>query len=127
LRKDKIISPFAEFNWSFMDERARLGVEARWSQEEKMQAALASSGAGVLTITGNTLDGKFEAFTPRDTFDLDLTADNMLFVSAAKGVKAGGFNPAAYLAENRTFDQDSNWTYKLGTRNSLANGRVRLY
>lgn len=126
LRKDKIISPFVEFNWAFLDERARLGVEARWAREEKMQAALASSGAGVLTITGNVLDGKFEAFTPRVSFDFDLTPDNMLFVSAAKGVKAGGFNPAAYLPENRTFDQDSNWTYELGIRNTLANGRMRL-
>ncbi|HEY6644649.1 TonB-dependent receptor [Povalibacter sp.] len=126
LRKDKVLSPFAEVNYSFMDDRARLGVEARWSREEKMQAALASSGQGVLTITGNTLDGTFEAFTPRVTFDFDLTRDNMLFVSAARGVKSGGFNPAAFLPENRTFDQDSNWTYELGSRNTLANGRVRL-
>jgi len=126
LRKDKVLSPFAEFNLTFLDDRARLGVEARWSREEKMQAALASSGSGVLTISGNVLDGKFEAFTPRVSFDFDLTADNMLFASAAKGVKSGGFNPAAFLPENRTFDQDSNWTYEIGTRNTLADGRVRL-
>jgi iron complex outermembrane receptor protein len=126
LRKDRVVSPFAEVNFSFLDDRARLGIEARWARESKMQAALASSGPGVLTISGNVLRGDFEAFTPRVSFDFDLTSDNMLFVSAARGVKSGGFNPAAYYPENRTFDQDSNWTYEIGTRNTLLDGRMRL-
>ncbi len=125
-RTDRLVSPFAELNLKFLDDRARLGLEARWSREDKTQAALASSGTGVLTVAGNVLDGSFEAFTPRISLDFDLPAGKMIFASVAKGVKSGGFNPAAFLPENRKFEQDSNWTYEVGTRNTLANDRVRL-
>jgi iron complex outermembrane recepter protein len=38
-------------------------------------------------------------------------------------VKSGGFNPTAFLPENRAFDEDTNWTYELGTKNTFGNFR----
>ncbi|MDX2222481.1 MAG: TonB-dependent receptor [Rhodospirillaceae bacterium] len=125
--KPKIWSPFGELSWSFMEDRARLGVEARWSHEKKFQGSLPTTAtAGLGNFVGLQLQGTFKAFTPRVTFDYNLTEDNLLFASVAKGVKSGGFNATATLVENRLYDQDYNWTYELGTKNTLDEGRIRL-
>ena len=120
-------SPFAEVNWSFAEDRARLGVEARYSSEDKLEGALASGcGEGVFCFSGKVLSDTFTAFTPRVTLEYDLTDDNMLFGSVAQGIKTGGFNGTATLAKNDRFDQDENTTFEIGSRNTFADGNVQL-
>ena len=123
----EIWSPFAEFSMKMFDGRGRLGVEARYSREKKFQGSLPTSGtAGLNTFAGLTFEDTFTQFTPRVTFEYKLTELNKLFVSAAKGVKSGGYNAAATLPENRTFEDDQNWTYEIGSKNTFDDGRVRL-
>jgi iron complex outermembrane recepter protein len=123
----EIWSPFAEFSMKLFDGRARLGVEARYSREKKFQGSLPTSGtAGLNTFAGLTFEDTFTQFTPRVTFEYKLTEINKLFVSAAKGVKSGGYNAAATLPENRTFADDQNWTYEVGSKNTFDDGRIRL-
>ncbi len=126
LTETKAWSPFVEFNWAFSD-RARLGVEARYSDETKKEINLASGGGGgVGGFGGNVLEDDFAAFTPRITLEYDLTDENMLFGSIARGIKSGGFNGTATLPQNLSYEQDENWTYELGSRNILYGGRVQL-
>ena len=125
--KPEVWSPFGELTWKFMDDRATLGVEARWSHEKKFQGSLPTTAtAGLGSFTGLQLNGVFKAFTPRITFDYQLTDDSKIYASAAKGVKSGGFNATATLPENRLYGQDYNWTYELGTKNTFNDGRVQL-
>ena len=77
-------------------------------------------------------------FTPRVNFDLNLTDDNLVFLSVARGIKSGGvnaavvreppgtfFDPLRPLSDDeRFFDPDENITYELGTKNTLLNGRL---
>ncbi len=120
-------SPFFEVNWAFADGKARLGIEGRYSDETKREINLASGGGeGVGAFEGNVLEDDFTAFTPRVTLEYDLSDDNMLFFSAARGIKAGGFNGTATLPQNLTYDQDENWTYEVGSRNTFNDGRIQL-
>ncbi len=124
----KTFSPFGEINFSFMDDRARLGVEARYSSVKKDEGEDPSGGGtgGLTAFTGAFFSDTFKSFTPRVTLEYDLTDENLIFVSAAKGVKSGGFSAAATLPENRTYDDDSNWTYELGMKNTFNDGQIQL-
>jgi iron complex outermembrane recepter protein len=123
----EIWSPFAEFSMKLFDGRGRIGLEARYSREKKFQGSLPTSGtAGLNTFAGLTFEDTFTQFTPRVTLEYKLTELNKLFASAAKGVKSGGYNAAATLPENRTFEDDQNWTYEIGSKNTFDDGRIRL-
>ena len=126
LTETRAWSPFVEVNWAFSD-RARLGIEARYSDENKREINLASGGGGLVGgFGGNVLEDDFTAFTPRITVEYDLTDENMLFGSVARGVKSGGFNGTATLPENLTYEQDENWTYEIGSRNVFQGGRLQF-
>ena len=73
----------------------------------------------------------FDAFTPRLTAEYRLSDDSLLYASAAKGVKAGGFNgfiagPVTLLPSEQTFSEEENWTYEIGSKNVLLDGRLIL-
>jgi len=108
---------FGEFLWTSGDGMTRIGAEARYSETE---------------ITGTdirrsiTLSDTFKEFTPRITVERDLNSNVMLYASAARGAKAGGFNATARSVEDRTFDPEFNWTYEVGFKGDLANGRVNF-
>ena len=122
--ENEISSPFAEVSVSLMDGKLRIGAEGRYTEEKRYQQALASGGAGgVVAVTGLAFNATYNSFTPRLTVDYNLAPDHLVYASAAKGVKSGGFNTTAFLPENRAFDEDTNWTYELGTKNTFGNFR----
>ena len=121
-------SVFGEINFSFLEDRGRLGIEARYSEDKKEEGEAASGGGtgGLGAFAGAFFSDNFSSFTPRITFEYDVSDDNLLFVSAAKGVKSGGFSAAATLPENRTYDDDQNWTYEIGMKNTFNDGQAQL-
>ena len=88
--------------------------------------------------------------TPKFGLSYQATEDNMFYFTAAKGYRVGGYNPQIGLpciaplsgggtialgyvptATNltgrpTTFDSDTLWSYEIGTKNVLFNGRGRL-
>ncbi|HWS70185.1 MAG TPA: TonB-dependent receptor [Steroidobacteraceae bacterium] len=76
--------------------------------------------------------------TPRAVLAYQPDRDNMLYASAAKGYRAGGLNSAigpicsANLSQlglttnPEKFDSDSLWSYELGSKTTLLDGRVRV-
>ena len=58
----------------------------------------------------------FYYFTPRAIVEWSYAEGRMLYASAAKGVKAGGFNNASTASE-QTYDAATNWTYEIGSKN----------
>ena len=80
-------------------------------------------------------------FTPRFNLSYKPTDNNMLYVSAAEGFRAGGFNNAAQLSSSQCsaavaatgidptspgFKSDSTWQYEVGSKNSFGGGRFTL-
>jgi outer membrane receptor protein involved in Fe transport len=66
------------------------------------------------------------AITPRYTAKYQITPDAMVYANAAKGFRSGGANavPAYCGAEGGAFKSDSLWSYEVGSKNTLFDGRM---
>jgi iron complex outermembrane recepter protein len=67
----------------------------------------------------------FTEFTPRAILNWQFAENSMVYGSIAKGIKAGGFNNAVSEAE-LTYDQEVNWTYEIGSKNTFFKRRLTL-
>lgn len=128
---------FGLFEYSgFFDGRGGLTIEARYTEEEKSQFNnLVDPVTTPVAAEIQLLEDSYSYFTPRITFDYDLTDNNMVYASISKGVLSGGFNgtPSQFLRndfilleEERLFDTSSNWTYEIGSKNTFLDGRATL-
>ncbi len=80
----------------------------------------------------------FDAWTPTVTLGYKPTEDTLLYASAARGFKSGGFNGRANSVADLTlvlngaptlvtrFEPEKVWTYEAGAKGSFLDGRVRL-
>lgn len=114
---------FGALEFDFTD-RLRGRVEARYAEEEKTQSTPVRDGRVI--VNPRAFNDTWSFFTPRFTVDFRATDALMIYASAAKGIKAGGFNENASVAAEESFDPEENWTWELGTKGSLADGRVNF-
>lgn len=105
-----------------LTERLRGRVEARYTQEEKTQSTPVRDGR--VFANAPEFNDTWSFFTPRITLDYRTSGDWLIYASAAKGVKAGGFNENATVAAEESFDPEENWTYELGTKATVMGGRL---
>jgi iron complex outermembrane receptor protein len=70
------------------------------------------------------IERTFKYFTPRAIATFKPTQDIMVYASASKGVKSGGFNPNAPRVDERTYFPEKNWTYEAGTKLNLWDQRA---
>jgi outer membrane receptor protein involved in Fe transport len=66
------------------------------------------------------------AVTPRYTAKYKFSPDAMVYASAAKGYRNGGANsvPSQCGAAGGSFKSDSLWSYEIGSKNTLFDGRM---
>jgi iron complex outermembrane receptor protein len=87
--------------------------------------------------------------TPKFGVSYKLSADNLVYATAAKGFRVGGYNPQVGIpctlppfnalpnlgyrpspgnptGRPATFDSDSLWSYEVGTKNTLGGGRGQV-
>lgn len=114
---------FGALEFDFTDS-LRGRVEGRYTQEEKAQSTPIRDGR---VIAGaREFSDTWSFFTPRFTLDYRTGAGWMVYGSAAKGVKAGGFNENATVADEESFGPEENWTYELGTKAMLLGSRLSV-
>lgn len=112
-----IISGFGEFNWTSDNGRYRFGAEVRYTETEIRVLELDD---------GVDLDETFRVVTPRVTGEYEILQDTLIFASVARGAKAGGFNAGAVREQDRVFDEETNWTYEVGTKGTYLDGRLTV-
>ena len=145
--EDRIMAGFASFSYLFTD-TVEGTLEARYTIEDKaVERFTDSSGLEpgqtvtynppqdpVLPLIGNSLesaivvprdDERFTYFTPRAILNWDWAEGHLLYASAAKGVKSGGFNNADDASE-LTYGEATNWTYEIGSKNSFFHRTITL-
>lgn len=68
------------------------------------------------------------AVTPRYTIKYQINPEAMVYTSAAKGFRSGGANsvPEQCGAGAGSFNSDSLWSYEVGTKDTLFDGRMNL-
>lgn len=66
----------------------------------------------------------FNYWSGRASVDYQLNDDVLLYGYAARGVKSGGINASQAGTPNFTFDPEFNWTYEVGAKSTLWDGRA---
>jgi outer membrane receptor protein involved in Fe transport len=105
-------------------------VGLRYTNDRKEQTTfpvvMLAPGRGFPVVTPQKV--KFEEITGRFTLDWKPSDDNLVYASYARGYKGGGFNPGATLLSgvSPAYEPELVNSFELGTKNSLADGRVTL-
>ncbi|MGY6663245.1 MAG: TonB-dependent receptor [Glycocaulis sp.] len=84
-----------------------------------------------LTLTGSAanfdLSATYRSTNPRFTLAYQANDFTMLYASAARGNKPGGFNADVRLAPDQlSYGEESAWNYEIGIKSDLFDQRVRL-
>ena len=108
--------------------KATLGI--RYTNDRKAQTTypvlLLAPGRGFPDIAPQRV--KFEEVTGRFTVDWKPTDDNLVYASASRGYKGGGFNPGATVLSGikPAFAPEFVNAFEIGTKNKFADGRVTV-
>ena len=94
--------------------------EARYTSEKR---EFDFSNTSFATTTKQSLEKRFNYWTWRLSASYEPQPDLLMYASAARGVKSGGFN-AATLAAEQAYDPESNITYEIGAKGTFANGLI---
>jgi outer membrane receptor protein involved in Fe transport len=68
----------------------------------------------------------FSQFTPKLALQYTLSPGKMVYVSATKGYKTGGFNTSFERDEDRTFQPEYSWNYEWGSKLQLLHNRLQV-
>jgi iron complex outermembrane receptor protein len=141
--EDEVYSVFGTLTFNLADD-LRLRLEGRYTEEAKAAefvtdtfglkdgesfSAYVNQFAGVLTVADKIAEphvsDRFYFFAPRAALEWNVTADNMLFFTVAKGEKTGGFNNTPDPSQV-VYDAENNWTYEIGSKNTFLDNSVIL-
>jgi iron complex outermembrane recepter protein len=125
LYRNTFKSVYGSFTFNFT-EAMSLTAEGRQTEETKFAQTLQNnygSDRGTIGVVGKET---FKYFTPRFIANYNPNRNLNLYASAAKGTKSGGFNPTAIIAPEKIFDPESNWTYELGAKFAMFDGRAQI-
>ena len=117
-------SIFGLLGYSVTD-KLKVSGELRQTWDERdFESTLAFPIFGVPPATQNEND-TFKFLTFRATADYQLSADTLLYASAASGAKSGGFNASADVTET-SFGEETNITYEAGFKQQFFGGNAYL-
>ncbi|UTW59462.1 TonB-dependent receptor [Kordiimonas sp. SCSIO 12603] len=109
---------FGQGTYSITDRfRATFGL--RYSYEKKSyDFATIVNGT---EVDGGSPEDSWKAWTPRFALDYDISDDVLLYASATRGFKSGGFQ----LGDAGSFDPEYLWSYEAGLKSTLFDRRLR--
>ncbi|MFK7887960.1 MAG: TonB-dependent receptor [Gammaproteobacteria bacterium] len=98
-------------------------VEMRFTEETRdanLPLSVGAPGPGRVTED-------YSFFTPRFILSSKVGEDGLFYGSIAQGVKSGGFNNTnSSAASDAIYDEESNWTYEVGYKNTFNDGRFSV-
>jgi iron complex outermembrane receptor protein len=111
--------------------RVSLTAGARYTGEQKDLDTTGGEyrlGTAILTSPDTFYDfaerATYHAWTPKISLQVQGSRDAFVYLSATRGFKSGGFNPAA-REPGRGFSPEFAWSYEGGLKVTIAGGRVR--
>lgn len=112
-------------------DRLTLTTGLRYSDEDKdfdqlLNRVNATTSASLPGFPVRYLrEGKYTAWTPKLGLQFQASEDVMLYASATRGFKSGGFN---FSSGNTVhgYGPEKLWSYEVGAKSDLADNRVRL-
>ncbi|HEY1710764.1 MAG TPA: TonB-dependent receptor [Rhizomicrobium sp.] len=109
---------FGEGNYNFTD-ALKLTVGLRYSDDDKSL----NESSEIFGGTGFNKTGKsWGALTPKFVLSYDVDDDKMLYVSATRGFKSGGFNIGAL--QHTPYNPEYVWSYEAGFKSQWDDGHL---
>ncbi len=104
-------------------DRFSLTAGLRYSDEHKKTSVVAlSHGVPTGSFAGSQ---SWDAFTPKFGAQYFVDGNVMLYASATRGFKSGGFNSTA-IQTPQNFNPEFVWSYEAGVKSTLMDGRLLL-
>jgi len=124
------INSYALFGQGTFDITEKLSVTAglRYTYEKKNYTIVhIRKNAGTFVIPPTTVGDSWQSFSPRFGIDYKASKDVMVYVSAARGFKSGGFNgrPTVQSAL-QSYDPEYIWSYEAGVKSDLLERRLQV-
>ncbi|WP_101759740.1 TonB-dependent receptor [Oceanicoccus sp. KOV_DT_Chl] len=100
----------------------------RFTRDNKEFLGSTTNTGGVFTDGSANLKETFNSFTPKAAIDYTVNDNASLYISAAKGFKAGGFQGRGFQGDdlNQSFDPEEVWTYEVGLKQQWVEQRLRF-
>lgn len=116
---------FAVFGQAAFDitDQLTASAEIRWNRDELWSNGTRNGMPFPLNVV-------YKNYLPRFTLDFNATDDTLLYLTAAKGTKPGGFNTAlgaglGVLPLNLiSFNEEKAWNYEAGIKSSMMGGKL---
>jgi iron complex outermembrane receptor protein len=110
---------FGQATYAF-DERFSITAGLRYSYEKK------KGHTDMVFIVPSSVDVRddWSALTPRLALNFQVTPNNLLYASVARGFKAGGINTGS--VQEAAYDPEYIWSYEVGSKNRFWDGRFQL-
>jgi len=116
------VGVFGELGRHFGDRwHAALGL--RYSYERKQQRFVEQVNGAVAAAFRQA--SSWDDWSPRFVLDFAPVENTLVYASATRGFKSGGFNSS--VAQPFPFDQETLWAVEVGGRAALCDGLVRLH
>ncbi len=109
---------FGQATYRFLDKALGLtaGARGEWTERE-----------------GKSRKGLFDEksindsqFLPKIALDYRFSPQVMAYASVTKGWRCGGVNPLANNNSQATYDNETSWTYEIGAKTTLFDGRMKF-
>ena len=121
---DRIFSPFGNIEYDIVP-ALTAAVELRHTHELKTQDIQRNAFVkDTFQPYGPPTSAAFSFNNYRTNLRYKLTPDAMVYVSAADGTKAGGFNSRATIPSEIAFQPEKNTTYELGGKASFLDRKL---
>lgn len=102
----------------------------RWTHENKSQVIpfyIRKNAMVDVVAPGTSFEETFNAVTPKVSLEYQVTPEHLLYFSAARGFRSGGFEGRPTLGFNvGPFGQEFLWSYELGAKTQWFDNRLRL-
>ena len=128
--KSEGLSFFTQVDYDFAKSWT-LGLGLRYEDEENQadQAnvkAVQANPFNVVTFSDKRSD---DAVLPRASLAKRLNDESVVYMSATRGFRAGGYNPVVAAQAQGSYDQEKSWSYELGykARYSLVDLNLSLF
>jgi iron complex outermembrane recepter protein len=110
-----------------LGEKTDITLGARFDHENSSAALLTFLVPAIPGVPSSTVDAdqSFSDVSPQFALAYRATPEHMVYASAARGYKAGGFNPAA-IPGSELYAEEHAWHIEGGVKSSAANGRVSV-
>jgi len=114
---------YAQFGYRLTD-KVRLTVGGRFTRDSKSYFMDATAGAFHTILADKD---HWDAFTPRAAIDYTPNDNSLIYASASRGFKSGGFNTLGDITlPVNTFNPEYVWNYEVGIKQALFGRKLRF-